>query len=293
MAVSIGVLLGTLLQQQRHWLNDFHDVSAVAASLALQMEKTRMGACALNNYASALRHRGELDRAHEILEQAVRVNEDLGDVVGASTSRRNMANLLQEQGRLDEAIKLYRDDLMVCRESNHPYHAAGTMTNLGAALVRAGRPGEGVTQLKAALVIRRKLKDPAGLANSLSILGGALQELGHRQGGVIHARSRGSARGIIQDLSATGQRSRTSQGGQQPGMRAMQPSAVRAGDGEPQGPSSTSRTRARTGKRRGHGRSCQMPKRRWALSNSDGFRIDEGRGHHLRKARGRSPVASG
>jgi tetratricopeptide (TPR) repeat protein len=75
-AIVIGVSLGELLKQQKHWLHEFHDVAAVTASLAAHVQSQWMASCALNNYGSALRMLGDFDGALRLFQRAVQLNEE-------------------------------------------------------------------------------------------------------------------------------------------------------------------------------------------------------------------------
>jgi integrase len=96
-AAHFGVILGDLLKAERQLLNDFHNVAAVTASNATQLDDKRMAVCTLNNYGSALRLRGELVKAREVLEEAVRINEANGDVGGASVLRQVLAMAVEDK----------------------------------------------------------------------------------------------------------------------------------------------------------------------------------------------------
>ena len=167
-AIVIGVSLGELLKQQKHWLHEFHYVAAVTASLAPQVQSQWIASCALNNYGSALRMLADFDGALRVLQRAVELNEGRGDVNAASLSRCNIANVRLDQGRVDDALDVYWQDVRICRQSDppHPYNEAGTLNNIGGALLKAERFEEAVPPLRQALAIRRELDDQPGIASS-------------------------------------------------------------------------------------------------------------------------------
>jgi tetratricopeptide (TPR) repeat protein len=192
-AIVIGVSLGELLKSQKHWLQEFHDIAAVTASLAPEAQSRWMASCALNNYGSALRMLGDFDGAVRAFEQAVEINEERGDVNAVSLSRCNIANVHLEQGRIDDALDVYWQDVQISRESEppHPYNEASSLTNIGGALAKAERFEEAVLPLRQGLAIRRELDDQPGIASSLLNLGGILSRLGqtqHRQDHLEEAR---------------------------------------------------------------------------------------------------------
>ena len=154
-AIGMGVALGELLKQQKHWLQEFHDVAALTASLApkIQEQNPWIASCALNNYGSALRMLGDFDGAVRVYEQAIEINQARGDVTAVSLSRCNIANVHFDQGRVDDALEVYWQDVRISRESEppHPSNEASTLNNIGAALAKRERFEEAVTPLRQSL----------------------------------------------------------------------------------------------------------------------------------------------
>lgn len=176
--LALVTLLGEILKSQHNWLNDLLDVAAVGASLALQAPDN-LGTSVLNVYGGVLRQLSRHDEALQVLNQALRINEELGEFESASTTRSNIANVLVAMGQFAAAIDLYWEDIRVCRGSDppHPYHEAITLTNLGAAFAEAQRFAQALPPLREAMKIRRKLGDRPGIAHSAQNLGGVLVRL--------------------------------------------------------------------------------------------------------------------
>jgi tetratricopeptide (TPR) repeat protein len=202
LAAHLGIVLGDYLKSERHLLNEFHDVAAVTASVAMMLDDKRLGACVLNNYGSALRLRGESEEALGILSQAVALNEENSDVAGASTSRSNIANVLVDQGKYEEAIAIYLTDIEVCRSSDppHPHHEAGSLTNLAAAYGLLERSDDAVRALGRAVQLRRSMNNLPGLANSLLNLGAVLQQAAAARGDVALMRKARAALEEARDI---------------------------------------------------------------------------------------------
>lgn len=180
LVLVLCIVLGEVLQSQRHWLTEFRDITTVGASLVADAQDRRNAACVLNLYGSTLRMAGQYDDALEAYRKAIQISEEIPDIGVASAARSNMANVYNEQGRIDEALPIYWEDVRVCRESDppHPYHEAITLSNIGAALARAERYKEAVSPLREAIKIRRALKDLPGIASSAKNLGGVLSRVG-------------------------------------------------------------------------------------------------------------------
>ncbi|MBY0287497.1 MAG: tetratricopeptide repeat protein [Mycobacteriaceae bacterium] len=180
LVLTYTIMLGEILQSQRHWLKEFRDVTTLGASLAADAQDRRNAACVLNLYGAALRKAGQFDDAIKAYERAIQISEEIGDIGVASAARSNIANVYNEQGRFEEALPIYWEDVRVCRESDppHRYHEAVTLTNIGAALARAERYHEALPPLRDAIKIRRELKDLPGIASSAKNLGGVLSRVG-------------------------------------------------------------------------------------------------------------------
>lgn len=179
-AAICGITLGNLLQQQRHWWTDLHDVSAAIAPLAPQVRDKRVAAATLNLYGVTFQQRGELSRALELFAEADEIEQEMGDEESLRASRSNVATTLVHQGRVDEAIELYRADISSCREAIPPnrFREARALNNLGTALLAAERYTEAVEPLRQAIAIMRLLHDLPGVAVTSSNLGIALQQVG-------------------------------------------------------------------------------------------------------------------
>lgn len=62
-----AVTLGEILSSQRHWLQEFHDVATVGASLVTDAQDRHYATCALNHYVSALRKMRQFGDALEFV----------------------------------------------------------------------------------------------------------------------------------------------------------------------------------------------------------------------------------
>jgi tetratricopeptide (TPR) repeat protein len=211
-AIVISVSLGELLKPQKHWLQEFHDIVAVGAALAPQVQNQWMASCALNNYGSALRKLRDFDGALRVFRQAVELNEQRGDVNAASLSRCNIANVRLDQGRIGDALDAYWQDVRICRQSDppHPYNEASTLSTIGAALSKAERFEEAIPPLRTALTLQRQLDDQPGIADTSLNLGGALARLGSSP---VNRDSLEEARTLLEEALQI-HRSRRNQSGQ-------------------------------------------------------------------------------
>jgi tetratricopeptide (TPR) repeat protein len=188
LTVAFTIALGEVLKSQRHWLNDFHHVTEVGASVVMRAPNKRNGAYVLNLYGAALRNLGRLDEAADVLERARSLGEESGDVNAGTAALSNLGNVLFNQGRIDEALAVYWEDVRASRESDppHRFNEAIALSNIGAALGNSGRYAEAIAPLEESLTIRRDLDDVPGIASAAKNLGGALIGLGRQQNNRQH-----------------------------------------------------------------------------------------------------------
>lgn len=180
LTLTLAAGLGEILASQRHWLNEFHDIAVIGASLVAQAQNRRYAAAVLNHYGSALRQMRQFDNALDAFLLAAEVAEEAGLDDVANAARTNMGNVYLDQGRdVNDIIEIYWNDVRACRESD-PRDRRGeaiTLTNIGGALARADRYAEAVAPLREAISICRDLDYKTGIASAAKNLGAVLGRL--------------------------------------------------------------------------------------------------------------------
>jgi hypothetical protein len=68
--LAFAVMLCEVPKSQRHWLNEFHDVATIGASLVPEAQGRRYAACVVN-HSSALRKMRQFDDALAAFQRAI------------------------------------------------------------------------------------------------------------------------------------------------------------------------------------------------------------------------------
>jgi tetratricopeptide (TPR) repeat protein len=199
--LACTVILGEILSSQRHWLQEFHDVATVGASLVPDAQDRHYAACVLNQYGSPLRKMRQFADALEAFQRTVQVAEEIDDFGVADAARSNIGNVYLDQGRhIDEVLDIYWEDVRACRESDPPqrHHEAITLVNIGGALAKAERFAEALSPLRDAMAIGRDLDDRPGIASAAKNLGGVLSRRGREEN---NRRKLEEAIGLLQEAA--------------------------------------------------------------------------------------------
>ena len=197
------------LPEARHWLN---------AVLALNPEKDTLYALILNRAGKFARVQGDLPLAQSCHEQALGIQEALGDELGMGRSLENLAILagtrgdygrardlleqtlacdrrngesrpvvstlnnlaivLRRLGDLAGAERLYLEGAQLCREGNNLSSLSYTLHGLGEVNVERGNAEAGLAYFRESLRLRQQLGDRPEMAISLGAIGIARMNLG-------------------------------------------------------------------------------------------------------------------
>jgi tetratricopeptide (TPR) repeat protein/ActR/RegA family two-component response regulator len=126
-------------------LGDLHTTSGRPRDGLLWMERSvevartvigeaggrRILALALTAIGPALYDLGELQDAIAVLEEAVDLAEDAGELDGLWTGLVWQGMALRDTGKFDAAVWCYRRSLEVAERTHDPFHAVGSTTSLG------------------------------------------------------------------------------------------------------------------------------------------------------------------
>lgn len=195
--------------EARHWL---------AEALALSQEANTLHALLLNRVGKFARLQGDIALAQSCHEEALVIQERLGDELGQCRSLENLAILVGTQGDygrartlleqtlvidrrsrglrpvvstlnnlaivlrrlgdLAEAERLYLEGTQLCRETNNLTSLSYTLHGLGEVNLERGEPEAALPYLRESITLRHQLGDRPELALSLKTMGYARLQLG-------------------------------------------------------------------------------------------------------------------
>ena len=116
-------------------------------------------AYATHMLGAALLEEGELAEAELLFEQSTDAFRRLGDQHSAFLVTRNLARLLDRRGERERERALHEDTLRLAQETHNPRIEASTLGALAIIAARDGRSGDAMAMLRRSLRIHRDLGD--------------------------------------------------------------------------------------------------------------------------------------
>ncbi|MFX1254074.1 MAG: tetratricopeptide repeat protein [Promethearchaeota archaeon] len=120
--------------------------------------KIRQGVC-LSNIGGILYSLGQLDSALKHFQQALEIDEELGNLEGKSTILINIGQLFYNQGHVDEALEHFQQALQISEQIDDLQGKAVTLDNIGHLLEFKGHVDEALEHFQQALQITEQIGD--------------------------------------------------------------------------------------------------------------------------------------
>ncbi|RMD73397.1 MAG: CHAT domain-containing protein, partial [Chloroflexi bacterium] len=111
---------------------------SLAETTASETENQELLSRVYHQKATLLVTRGDLDGAMQLYEQALALDESLGDVRGQSATLHNMAGVLVTRGDLDGAMQLYEQSLAIQERLGDVQGKSATLHQMAGVLVTRG-----------------------------------------------------------------------------------------------------------------------------------------------------------
>ncbi len=124
--------------------------------------------------ADALRQQGKPQEAMALYEQALRTEQDLGDVREVAVTQHAMADVMARQGMPEEAMVLYEQALRTEQDLGDVHSVAATQSSMAHVLSQQGKLQEAMAQYKQALHIYQDLGDARGVGLTQSAMADVL-----------------------------------------------------------------------------------------------------------------------
>jgi len=149
-------------------------------SLAINEAKNDLKGIAsiLNNIGNIYRKQGNFPKATDYFFRSLQIKEQEQDIRGIATSLGSLGVLYQEQNKYDEAINYFNRCLTYLEKIDNKIVIAGTLNNLGLIYAEQGDLKKAIDTHNQSLKIREELNNKRGIAESLSNLGLVYLELG-------------------------------------------------------------------------------------------------------------------
>ena len=158
-------------------------------------------AAALNNIGYAADNQGNVKKAIDYYNRALKIREKAGDKSGIAESTNNLGSLYSYQNDMKAAISCYEKAVKLYEEIGDIKSSAKSLNNLGNAYNYFDNYKKSIEYNSKALSIQEKYGDELGMSNSLSNLGGANEALGDTNKAVEYYKKALALRMKIGDIS--------------------------------------------------------------------------------------------
>ncbi|MES2567560.1 MAG: tetratricopeptide repeat protein [Bacteroidota bacterium] len=145
--------------------------SAVHASPALKPIYLKYLGIALNNAGYLATNQGDIPKALENLHRSLKIEEQINDKKGMSSSLINIGFIYDAQGDYVKALEYYQSSLILLEEINDEAGLANCLNNIGLIYKNRGDIEKALTFFQKSLKIREKVSDKSGISNSLNNIG--------------------------------------------------------------------------------------------------------------------------
>ena len=140
---------------------------------------------------------GQIHKAIDLFEQALDIDEAIGDKSGQAVDLSHLGICYGQLGLLSKAMELHEQALAINKVVGHRRGEANGLGNLGVCYMKLGRIPQAIDMLQEALVIYRELGNKAGEATGLGNLGDCFRYLGQlRRAIVLHEQALAISREI-------------------------------------------------------------------------------------------------
>lgn len=199
---DLGLLLqglGQLAEAEQMLLKSF--------TIADKHGEIAIASVAAGNLALLYRETQDLDRAEEMVRQALQLEGALKHKDGVARANLNLGTILFEKARFDEAVAHFKESLRLYQELDLPEHASNAVYNLGNAHRALKQAGEAEACYRRAIDLFMSANDAAGVAKAAGNLGAVFLDGGRLDDAEAEfnvaldaAREAGEGRGIAMQM---------------------------------------------------------------------------------------------
>ena len=134
-----------------------------------------------NAMAHVLRQLGKPQEALDLYEQALHTAQEIGEVRGVSATQQSMAHVLRQLGKPQEALDLYEQALHTAQEIGEVRGVSATQQSMANVLSELGKPQEALDLYEQALHTAQEIGEVRGVSTTQYAMANVLSELGKPQ----------------------------------------------------------------------------------------------------------------
>ena len=147
-------------------------------------------ASANNNLAVLANQYGEISKALQYFNKSLKIQEEIGDEIGASISLSNVGLIYSNQGETSKALTYYNKSLKIQEEIGYKAGMAITLNNIGIIFDDQGNIPKALEYYTRSLKINEEISDKYGTATALNNLGSIYYNQGNNENALeYHRRS--------------------------------------------------------------------------------------------------------
>jgi serine phosphatase RsbU (regulator of sigma subunit) len=125
----------------------------------------------LFNIASICENQGDIPKSLEYFSRSVKIQEEIQDKIGIGASFNNIASIYQEQGDWTKALEYYAKSLKIQEEIGNKYGVAAVLNNSGMVYKYQHNYPKALEYVSKSLKIQEEVGDKNGIAASLNNIG--------------------------------------------------------------------------------------------------------------------------
>ena len=160
-AGNIYYITGNLDDAERYYedaiyLSEREDLKEVRKKATLQARSAALG-----NIGLVYSDKGDLDKALEYYQQALKIHRDIGYKLGEASALGNIGLVYSNKGDLNKALKYFQQALKIDRDIGHKLGEANQLGNIGLVYSDKGDLDKALEYLQQALKIFIEIKAPS------------------------------------------------------------------------------------------------------------------------------------
>ena len=124
-----------------------------------------------NQMALIYDNQGQVEKAIELYQQSLALNEEIGNVQGKASTLHNLAVIYEEQGQVEQAIDLYQQSLAISEKFGNVQDKATTLHSMATNYAKQGQVEQAIELFQQSLVIEEQIGSAEGKAVTLWWLG--------------------------------------------------------------------------------------------------------------------------
>jgi tetratricopeptide (TPR) repeat protein len=135
-------------------------------------------AATLHEMAGVIAQQGEIERALQLWQQSLEIQERIGDVKGKAATLNNMAGVIAQQGEIERALQLWQQSLEIKERIGDVQGKAATLANMASLIAQQGDIERALQLWQQSLEIEERIGDIRGKAATLRQMAGVIAQQG-------------------------------------------------------------------------------------------------------------------